>query len=284
MAWTFTDDVGAYTAAVGRLLSAAPERNTVLLSVLASLTSVGPDAFGAVPPLLGWWSDTGPVSAAILQTPPYPLLMTGLPEGSAEELARALVDRGTDLPGISGAEQDATALAQAWLDLTGRTGRTSQRLRLHRLMRLIPPDPAPAGAPRIAAIADAPVIRTWYSAFATEAGTEETPSAIIDGRLSGGQLVLWETGDEPVSMAGMTAVISGTARIGPVYTPPGSRGRGYGSAVTAAITEHARRQGAESVVLFTDLANPTSNSIYRKLGYEPVEDRVLITYDSDYVR
>jgi predicted GNAT family acetyltransferase len=78
----------------------------------------------------------------------------------------------------------------------------------------------------------------------------------------------------------MTGVIAGTARIGPVYTPPPSRGRGYGSAVTAAITELAVRLGAESVVLFTDLANPTSNSIYSRLGYEPVEDRVVITYDS----
>jgi predicted GNAT family acetyltransferase len=312
MAWTFTDDVGTYTAAVGGLLSEAPEHNTVLLSVLASLTGVGPAAFGPAPPLLGWWSDRGPVRAAILQTPPHPLLMTGLPDNSADGLARALADRGTGLPGISGAEQDAAALAQAWRDLTGRTGRVSQRQRLYRLSRLIPPDPAPRGAPRIAAIGDTSLIRTWYSAFAAETGTEDLPPALIEERLGAGRLMLWEaperlrgglsgarapdsrerprgglsdacapdSRDEPVSLAGMTAVIAGTARIGPVYTPPQSRGRGYGSAVTAAITQLATSRGAESVVLFTDLANPTSNSIYRRLGYEPVEDRVLITYDS----
>ena len=296
MAWTFTEDLATYAAAVGELLGAAPERNTVLLSVLASLTSVGPSTFGPEPPLLGWWSDGGSVSAAILQTPPCPLLMTRLPENSAEQLARALADRGTGLPGINGAEQDATALAEAWRDLTGRTGRASQRQRLYRLSRLIPPDPAPAGAPRVAAVTDAAVVRTWFSAFAAEAGMEALPSALIEDRLSAGLLMLWEapkrprgglsdarapesserprgcladarTPDsrvEPVSLAGMTAVIAGTARIGPVYTPRQSRGRGYGSAVTAAITQLARKRGAESVVLFTDLANPTSNSIYRR--------------------
>lgn len=49
--------------------------------------------------------------------------------------------------------------------------------------------------------------------------------------------------------------------------------------VTAAITQLANDRGATSVVLFTDLANPISNSPYLRLGYEPVEDRVLITFD-----
>jgi len=337
MAWAFTEDVGIYAGAVGKLLSAAPERNTVLLSVLASLTSAGPAAFGPEPPLLGWWPDTGPASAAILQTPPHPLLMTGFPDGSAEALARELADRGTGLSRIAGAEHDAAALARVWRDLTGRTFHVSQRQRLYRLGRLIPPGPAPAGTPRVAAIADATLVRAWYSAFAAEAGTGEAPTALIDERLRAGLLMLWEANGterrapddserprggspdarapddserprggspdaraqddsarprggspearapdnrEPVSLAAMTAVIAGTARIGPVYTPPQFRGRGYGSGVTAAITQLAERKGAESVILFTDLANPTSNSIYRRLGYEPVEDRVLMTYDS----
>ncbi len=93
-----------------------------------------------------------------------------------------------------------------------------------------------------------------------------------------GQLMLWEARGEPVSIAGATDVLAGVARIGPVYTTPQHRGRGYGGAVTAAIGELAGRRGARSVVLFTDLANPVSNSLYVKLGYQPVEDRVLLTF------
>jgi predicted GNAT family acetyltransferase len=81
-------------------------------------------------------------------------------------------------------------------------------------------------------------------------------------------------------MAGLTDVLSGVARVAPVYTPPERRGAGYGAAVTAAISQLALARGAESVVLFTDLANPTSNSLYRRLGYEPVEDRVVVDFDA----
>jgi predicted GNAT family acetyltransferase len=67
-------------------------------------------------------------------------------------------------------------------------------------------------------------------------------------------------------------------RVGPVYTPPQSRGRGYGTAVTAAVSQQALRAGAEDVLLYTDLANPGSNSIYQRIGYRPVEDRVVLTF------
>jgi hypothetical protein len=60
--------------------------------------------------------------------------------------------------------------------------------------------------------------------------------------------------------------------IAPVYPPPGRRRRGYGTAVTTACTHDALARGAEHLVLFTDLANPTSNSIYQQLGYRPVRD------------
>jgi predicted GNAT family acetyltransferase len=278
MAWSFTDDVTAYSAAAGGLLNSEPERHTVLLSVLATLMSRGPTAFGPAAPLLGWWSDGGAVTAAVLQTPPHALLMTGFGGHSAAELAEVLAGRGTVLPGINGTEPDAAAFALAWRDVTGQQGQARQRQRLYRLCTLIPPNSVPPGAARVATGGDTAIVRSWYSAFAAETGVEEALPGMIDNRLGAGQLMLWEAACEPTSMAGMTDVINGTARIGPVYTPPSLRGRGYGGGVTAAITELATDQGAASVVLFTDLANPTSNSLYLKLGYEPIEDRVLITF------
>jgi predicted GNAT family acetyltransferase len=68
----------------------------------------------------------------------------------------------------------------------------------------------------------------------------------------------------------------GVSRIGPVFTPRHFRGHGYGSAVTAAAAESARRDGVDEVVLFADLANPVSNAIYQRIGFEPVCDSVRI--------
>jgi predicted GNAT family acetyltransferase len=59
---------------------------------------------------------------------------------------------------------------------------------------------------------------------------------------------------------------------------PTQRGHGYGSAVTAAAADLARRTGTPDVVLFADLANPVSNAIYQRIGFEPVLDSVRIDF------
>jgi predicted GNAT family acetyltransferase len=78
-------------------------------------------------------------------------------------------------------------------------------------------------------------------------------------------------------MAGISLQIAGSARVAPVYTPPEHRGRGYAAAVTAEVSAAARRAGADEVLLFTDLANPTSNGVYTRIGYRPVSDRLVVS-------
>lgn len=81
-----------------------------------------------------------------------------------------------------------------------------------------------------------------------------------------------------MSLAGVTRQVVGMIRVGPVYTPPELRGHGYASAVTADVSRRAREAGADEVLLYTDLANPTSNSIYQNIGYRAVEDRVVLAF------
>jgi predicted GNAT family acetyltransferase len=85
--------------------------------------------------------------------------------------------------------------------------------------------------------------------------------------------VLWESPDgTPVSMASVTPEVAGQVRVGPVYTPAPLRGHGYAGAATAEVSRAALDAGAKEVLLFTDLANPTSNGLYQRLGYRPVAD------------
>jgi predicted GNAT family acetyltransferase len=83
---------------------------------------------------------------------------------------------------------------------------------------------------------------------------------------------LWFDGDQPVSMVGYVSPTLNGMRIGPVYTPPALRGRGYGSACTAGVSQWLLDQGRRFLVLYTDLSNPTSNHIYQNIGYGPVRD------------
>ena len=97
----------------------------------------------------------------------------------------------------------------------------------------------------------------------------------------GDRFMLWDVDGTPVSMAMLRAPAAGVSRIGPVFTPLTHRGHGYGSAVTAAAAELAHRSGTPDVVLFADLANPVSNAIYQRIGFEAVRDSVCIDFERE---
>ncbi len=280
MAWQLTERLDEFERAVAAHLHADPVRHTVPLSVLASLRHVGLSRYGADPPVFGWHQRAdGTVDGAVLQTPPFPLLAASLPAGSASELIGLLTaERG--LPSaVNIARHDEAGFVAEWAEVTGGTGTERTRSRLYRLGDLTPPDPEPPGIARLATQADLDLLADWHEAFHAETqagGPADTRAAVAD-KLSYGGVMLWETGGEPVAMAGLTRIEGGVARVAPVYTPTAHRRRGYGGAVTTAISAAALSRGATGVVLFTDLANPTSNALYQRLGYRPVEDRVLLT-------
>ena len=55
-----------------------------------------------------------------------------------------------------------------------------------------------------------------------------------------------------------------------MYTPPERRGCGYASTCVAALSQRLLDSGYRRCFLFTDLANPISNRLYRRLGYQLV--------------
>ena len=288
MGWQTTGDVAVFLAAAGDYLRRERARNTVLLTVTEQLR-VSPAKYAAsheaesatdTAPLFGWYtSPGGDVAGAFLHTPPHPLLLTAVPAHAAEDLALTLAGR--PLPAVNGYAEAADAFAGRWCDTTGRRSAVQRRMRLYRLDKLVRPDPAPDGAPRAAADGDAPLLNHWFTAFAlevNEADDRPEQAAEVRDKLSYGGVLVWEVAGVPVSIACVTRQVAGMIRVGPVYTPPQARGHGYASAVTAAVSERALAAGAEEVLLYTDLANPVSNSIYQRIGYRPVEDRAVLVF------
>jgi GNAT superfamily N-acetyltransferase len=281
MPWFLSDSLPEYAATVGGLLSERPAEHTILLGVMETLLAAGPAAYGARAPLFGWWQEPdGEVSAAFLHTPPFPAVLTSVPgPDAAAALALALATRARPVQGVNADPESAEAFACAWHKVTGDAIELHMRNRLFRLGELRWPDPRPAGQARVAGPADRSLLIAWSEAFHREAqsGPEDLVS-LVDDRLSYQGLTLWEDAGQPVSMAGLTRMAAGQVRVGPVYTPPGLRGKGYAGAVTAAVSQAARDAGAGQVLLFTDLANPTSNALYQRLGYQPVEDRAVWSF------
>jgi predicted GNAT family acetyltransferase len=275
MAWQLTEDLETYLAAAGGFLRAHPAQNTIMLTAAEAIRARGPGAFGGPAPLFGWQAEPGgAVSAAFLHTPPYPVVLTTMSAARAASLAAELAGRGHQVPGVNAAEEPGSAFAAAWRERTGQAARTAMRMRLYALAELLAPDPPPPGRARIASAADRDLLLAWLNAFHAEAGPAgpNESERVVDDRAGNGGLILWEHEGRPVSVAGRNRTAAGQARVGPVYTPPDLRGRGFGGAATAAITQAALDDGAEGVVLFTDLANPTSNTLYQRLGYRPISD------------
>jgi GNAT superfamily N-acetyltransferase len=265
MPWYATDDLDEFLANADGFLRARPVEHTVQLTVTETLVQRGSQAFSDAVPRFGWWrADDGSVAGAYLQTPPYPLLLTGVPDVAVPSLVPLLA--GTD-------QVNAPVPVLEALRRNGIVLEPEMKVRLFQLGGLTPPDPMPAGRVRVAQEPDRALMCQWYREFLDELGELDADvAAAIDDRLSYDGIRVWEVDGVPVSMAAHTRPIAGMVRIGPVYTPPSARRHGYAAAVTAAISAQARRM-ADHVLLFTDLANPTSNGIYRRLGYEPLQDR-----------
>lgn len=280
MGWRFTDAVDEYADRVRDVLAAEPERHTVALTVMEAVR--GGQRWSDAPMHFGWWEEAGVVHGAVSLTPPFPLLLTLVPPGSVDGLVAALRERGAPVSGVNGERDLAEEVARRWCAANGLRAATAMEQRLYRLDRLVPPDPPPPGAARRASAADLDLVVGWFGDFHAEAEPSAGPSdlaGLVRGRVEAGLVWLWEDGGAPVAMAGRNPTAAGVARVGPVYTPPARRRRGYGAAVTAACTGDALDRGAAGVVLFTDLANPTSNAIYQAIGYRPVRDRVVLRFE-----
>lgn len=264
--WTFTSDLEEYARVAEPFLLGDPVRNTVALTVLANLRAGMP----VENPRFGWWTAGGEVRGAYFHTPPHPVGLADMPVEAVAPLMEAL---GGALHGVVG-RVELTDEAQRVL------GAPKQVVpeRLYRLGTLAVPDVPGHG--RFAVPADFPLLVSWYQAFAEEVATggHDDVTDRVARRVAARELFVWEAGGAPVSLAGLSPEAGGVCRVGPVYTPPSCRRKGYGSAVTAYASGVGLAERCDEVVLFTDLGNPTSNAIYQSIGYRPVCDYAHVTY------
>jgi GNAT superfamily N-acetyltransferase len=287
MAWCSTGAVDDFLAEAGEFLRSDRVRNTVILTVTETSRINGQALADGKPardePRFGYWrpaSGQSQVAGAFMHTPGFPVLLTSVSQQAATALAGQLAGSGRLILGINAAEDGARAFADAWRQHTGDVPRVHRWNRLFRLGELISPDPAPGGAPRLATARDRGLLIDWLGAFAIEVDdlSAQDHGAAADERLSYGGITIWEADGVPVSIAGVTRAVGSMVRVGPVYTPPAHRGHGYAAAVTAAVSQAALDAGVTDVLLYTDLANPTSNALYPRIGYRPVEDRLVLSF------
>jgi predicted GNAT family acetyltransferase len=178
------------------------------------------------------------------------------------------------MPGVTGEVGSVEEFVPAWATETGAPSRLNHSLRMYRVDAVTAPQSV-KGSARLANAGDGALLARWLTQFRAEAETDnaaEDVDLLVKRRLAHYKTWLWYVEGAPVSLAGCSHPAAGLARVGPVYTPTEHRRHGYGAAVTAHATQEALDTGADQVVLYTDLANPTSNAIYQGIGYLPDHD------------
>ena len=203
--------------------------------------------------------------------------VTPMPAPAIEPLVDTVAAIAPDLPGVAGDAATAARFAGRWAELLKVPASPAEGQRLYALDRVRDPSGVP-GRPRCAEAGDVELLTAWGKAFESETRSPVTLDA-IHAHVAAGLFCVWDH-DGPVSMARRTDAVGGVARIGLVYTPPEHRGRGYAAACTAAVSQVAFDAGAERCILYTQLQNPVSNAIYRRLGYEPVGEQVRYVFGS----
>jgi predicted GNAT family acetyltransferase len=262
-------------AAGAEALLACTVRNTVPATVLESVRSGRfPNTAWRFALIRG---GAGLVTGAALRTPPRSMLCTSIGERDAAQLMAAWLPADPELPGVSAAADTARALAAAYRAQTGGPTELRISMALHALApeELVDPPRPAAGRLRAPQPEEQDLVVGWYVAFIAESHEQESPEAArrsAQTRIERELLLVWDDGGEPVSMVGCTVAVAGVPRIGPVYTPPALRGRGYASTAVAALSRRLFDAGSRRLVLFTDLGNPTSNKIYGEVGYRRLAD------------
>jgi predicted GNAT family acetyltransferase len=224
--------------------------------------------------------DSDEVAGVAMHTAGMAAFLPELPPGAAEAMAAILVRRNRRLLGANGDPEAARAFCVAWQGLTGVGWEQAGASILYVLDALEPPAGVPGG-PRLATVDDLDQVTEWTHEFVAEA---EAPVPLDDQRdlttrrIAGAEVLLWSVDGEITSMAAVTASVGGVARVYLVYTPPHQRGRGYGSAVSAAATRTTLERGADACMLYADVANPISNAVYQRIGYREHSEAVELRF------
>ncbi len=276
------DAARAFLQEAGPLLASDEPRHNLHLGICSTLV----DAPHVYPDFHLWTvRDGGDTVLAALVTPPFNLLLSRPAATTAvdavDALAAELQRSGIALPGVTAAIPEVDLFVDAWRARTGAVAEVRMHQRIYALSEVTPVRSVP-GRMRPAADDDRQLLIRWLTDFSDEAlsGDERfEPERVVDLRLAShatgrAGLFLWEDDDRavPVALVGYGGFTPNGARIGPVYTPPELRRRGYASALTACVSAWLLDRGRRFCFLYTDLSNPTSNRIYADVGYRPVCD------------
>jgi predicted GNAT family acetyltransferase len=267
----------ALLAHAGAFLELAEAENGLILGICAAWAprTAEPCLWASVD------DATGPIAVAI-RTPPFNVVLSRTTEAGAHAIADDLAARDTKLPGVTSIAETARAFADRWSRARSVRAEVTMRQGIYELTRVVPPSSHAAGALRAPRADEVDLLAAWTRGFGKDSGLPAAEHNAFASRVAAfiadGALFVWDVAGAPVSMAALQGKTRHGVRVSLVYTPTDLRGRGYASACVAAVSARALASGCRFCTLYTDLANPTSNAIYQRVGYARIGDSEMIAF------
>ncbi len=275
---TSTADRPTALARAGPFLRCRPVENNLVLTLLGQRSAPGDGRY--------WVACRGdqPVGFAFQSPLSFRAVLAPLDPADAggadvvAALVEAMAEDAPGLPGVASAAVTAADFAGQWAERRRVPAVPVEGQRIYRLGVLRQPSGVP-GRLRPATVSDRGLLVGWATSFLDDTESQALDAAdMTDRHLGAGRLWVWEHDGRPVSTAAATVPVAGVSRVAFVYTPPADRSHGYAGACVAALSAHIVAADAATCILYTQLSNPTSNAIYRRLGYEPMMEGLVYRF------
>jgi len=269
----FSEDAAFVIRRAAKFLSSEPVLHNLILSILHSRVAQGD-------PGRYWIALHGEETAGVVVQSPleYPAILTPMGPRAVMALVDAIAEAGVTLPGVNGDAATAASFAGQWSERCKSAAVPLQGTRLYEFFE-VGEVPCTEGHLRQAGPKDRSLMILWTRAFQDEIGESANDSELrVDRALDAGQIWLWDQNGQTTSMAVSREPAQGVVRLSGVYTPLEKRKHGYAAACVHALSKHLRGLG-HRCILYTDLGNPTSNSIYRRIGYKAVAEALRYRFD-----
>ena len=273
----FYKDINEFYEIVLPFLLKKEVENALQISILNSLKK-NIKRYGNIHPILCTVSRDDKIELASFRTPPYNQVLSYTEElKTIDVLVDALGKTKPGIPGVLGFKEGAKRFVELWCKTNNANSKISLNERLYKLEKVAPDT---LGNKKFIKATDAyyKIILQWGREFILEALPDRTPEMIerslghLKEDIDEGRIFLLFDNDEPVSMARKAGKSPNGNALNMVYTPPHLRRKGYATECVAKLSKFLLEEGNKYCFLFTDLSNPTSKSIYQKIGYRPIMD------------
>jgi uncharacterized protein len=253
---------------------AADEIRFSLMHGIAQQVAENPNTYGMGQPWFMVVTNEGQVCGAAMRTPPHNVLMAhfnGNKQETTDELCKAIFELDPHIPGVNGEKEITDMFNHKWCKKANVGIKHSLGLQVYKLEQVTNLHLSP-GRLRPAGTADIELVIDWTMAFHRDIHEEtvhdQNPAIFnerIKKRIEAGTIFIWEN-QQPVSLATVVRPTLNGISIGGVYTPKELRGKGYATSCVSEVCKLMLQQ-YKFCVLYADLANPTSNAIYKRIGF-----------------